>query len=141
MWAGEWVQGGPSPTPFRLFPPTVSRQILVAGASVARPPPPPDFSSVFLFSAHRGHLRRGPAGGGAPASAAPHSQGGPGAACQQVSVVKGPGKRPRACPPALVPLQGGGCLGISSWSAIRTTSSRERHSRSGTSVQRPGPDL
>lgn len=69
--------------------------------------PAPDFSSVFLLSARRGHLRGGPAGGGAPASAVPHSQGGPGTARQQVSVVKGPGKRPRARPAALVPLQAG----------------------------------
>lgn len=98
MWTGEWAQGRLSRTAFLLFPPTVPRRILVAGASAARRPPPPDFSSVFLLSARRGHLRGGPAGGGTPASAAPHSQGSPGAACQQVSMVKGPGKRPRARP-------------------------------------------
>ena len=107
MWTGEWAQGRLSRTAFLLFPPTVPCRILVAGASAARRPPPPDFSSVFLLSARRGHLRGGPAGGGTPASAAPHSQGSPGAACQQVSMVKGPGKRPRARPAALVPLQAG----------------------------------
>lgn len=57
--------------------------------------PPRDFLSVFLSPAHRRHLRAGPPRPGAPHSAASHSQSGPGAARQQVFVVKGTGRKQR----------------------------------------------
>lgn len=96
--AEEWAQdkGGQSPrSPFLLLRMEFLLRSPSPGTAVAAHLPPRDFLSVFL-SAHRHHLRAGPPRRGPSHSAAPHSQGGPGAARQQVFVVKGTGRKRRA---------------------------------------------
>lgn len=98
--AEEWARdkGGQSPRwPFLSLP--VELLLLLQSpwtrASGAGHLPPRDFLSAFLSPAHRRHLRAGPPRPGAPHSAASHSQSGPGAARQQVFVVKGTGRKQR----------------------------------------------